>query len=191
MVRQFYTRDDQRLPQILKQQQRSIADIQRPTGTERGLAIANLTLAVAELQARQSITVFPANLAVSGNATVAPFPSATRDLDFAAPVGGRRTAVLTLGGLLTNSGGVSNSVQAFVEILHNGTRVWGTDSSVPKPTSAPSGWAEQVAAAVTVRVPAGAPPQLQVRIHRVGFTSTVTTLTLSQITATLTYGATY
>lgn len=189
MPRQFYISDEERLAKILKQQARSLSDVQRPTGTEREQTLARLQSAVAELDARKSQVFVASNLAVTGSATVNPFPSAVRELEFSAPAGGTRSGVLTVSGLLTNSGSPSNAVQAFVEILLRGSRVWAGEASVPRMTSAPAGWSEQISATVTIRAEANTPPPLSVRMYRVGFTSASTTLLLSDLTATLAYGA--
>ncbi len=184
MPRQFYVPDERRLTNILQQQARSLSDVQRPTGTEKERTLA-------ELGARMSETIQPGDLTVTGNATTNPFPTASRALAFPAPQGGRRAAVLTFSGMLTNSGSGSDAVTAFVEVVHAGTRVWTGEANVPRMTSAPAGWSEQVAGAVTIRVPSGASPALSIRLHRVGFTGTITTLALSEIVATLTYGGIY
>lgn len=49
MVRQFYVPDDKRLPAVLKQQARSLSDVQRPTGTEKDRTVRRLGETVAAL----------------------------------------------------------------------------------------------------------------------------------------------
>lgn len=54
MPRQFYISDEERLAKILKQQARSLSDVQRPTGTEREQTLARLQSMVDELSRQQA-----------------------------------------------------------------------------------------------------------------------------------------
>lgn len=147
---------------------------------------------VTELQARSMMSVSAANLAVSGNATTTPFPTATRSWTFPAPVGGRRKGLLAANWDYINSGGLTNTVSAFSELLQDGVVIWSSRGgvSVPYPTSSPGAWPVAETAAIPVDVPA-AGSTFGLRIHRVGFSSTTTTLTARNIAATLSYGDRY
>lgn len=141
---------------------------------------------VAELQARSTHFDSPANLSVTGNATTAPFPSATRNFSFPAPTGGRRAAVLTFSWDYTNSG--SSTVSAYADIRQGSTIIWQSPQgqSVPWGASAPPGWSPGASGLASVRVPAGG-STFSLRIHRVGFQTTTTTLSATNISAVLQY----
>lgn len=148
---------------------------------------AQVDSTVTELSNRSSHTATPANLSVSGNATVPPFPTATRNFTLTAP-NVRRSAILGFSAGLTNTGGSTTPVRAYVELLFDGTVVGRWDGSVPLATSAPTGWLETVNLFSFITVPAGSDPAFSVRIHRVGFTATSTTLTINDMTAFIQYG---
>lgn len=161
--------------------------------TVTGLSSAQETLAatVAELTNRATHQVSPSSLTVSGNATVAPFPSSSRSFSFPAPQGGRRSAILAFSCELTSS---SSSIAAsiFPELFQDTARIWGGEpAQVPRMTSAPAGWTESVNGFAAVRVPAGSAPSFTFRMHRVGFQSTSTTITASNMQAVLMYGDIY
>lgn len=151
-----------------------------------------LNAAVDELNARTMLTTTAANVSVTGNATTTPFPTATRSWTFNAPAGGRRRALLTANWDYTNSGGLSNTVSAFSELLQDGVVVWSSRGgiSVPIATSVPGAWLITESPTISVNVPADG-STFGLRIHRVGFSSTSTTLTARNIASTLTYGDRY
>lgn len=153
---------------------------------------AELSRTVSELEARRMLFVTAASTSVTGNATTAPFPTATRDFTFEPPEGGRRRALLSASWGYSNSGGLSTTVSAFSELLQGGTVVWSSRGgiSVPVATSAPGAWPVSESVTVPVSIPTGG-ATFTLRVHRVGFTTTSTTLTAQGISATLTYGDRY
>ena len=148
---------------------------------------ATVQSTVSELSNRSSHNTSPANLSVSGNATVPPFPTATRTFTLPAP-NTQRSAILGFSAGLTNTGGSTTPVRAYVELLFGATVVGRWDGSVPLATSAPTGWLETVNLFSFITVPSGSDPSFSVRIHRVGFTATSTTLTINNMTAFIQYG---
>lgn len=146
---------------------------------------------VNELSSRSTHQVSPANISVSGNATVAPFPTASRSFTFPAPAGGRRTAILIFSCEYTsNSSTISANI--FPEILQGGSTTWrGASVPVPAATSAPANWVPTTSSFASVQIPAGVSPEFTFRIHRVGFQSTSTTITASNMQAVLIYGDIY
>lgn len=152
-----------------------------------GRQIDGLNTTVTDLGNRRSYLTNPANLSVSGNATVAPFPTATRTFTLAAP-NVQRAASIGFTATMTNSGSVANSVSAFVELIYGGTVLSNTQVSVPRPTSAPPSWVDSVNFFSFATIPADSDPSFSIRITRVGFTSTSTTLTIRDMTAFIQYG---
>lgn len=153
---------------------------------------ATITATVEELDARRMIFTTAANLSVSGNATTAPFPSATRDFILDAPLLGRRRGLFSASWTYSNTGGSTNIVSAFSEILQDSTVIWSSKGgvSVPYVASSPGSWPVSETVSLPVSVPVSG-SLFQLRIHRVGFNSTTTTLTASSLTATLDYGDRY
>lgn len=153
---------------------------------------AEITRTIVELEARKMLYLEAANLSVSGNATVAPFPTASRSFTFASPEGGRRRGLLSVSWNYTNSGGSGTPVSAYAEIVQDGTTIWHSRGgiSVPYPTSAPGAWPVSEAVTLPVAVPSSG-SVYALKIHRVGFTATTTTLTAQGISSTLTYGDRY
>lgn len=149
--------------------------------------IDSLTTQTDELSNRRSYSTNPPNLSVSGNATVPPFPVSTQAFTLPAP-NVQRSAILGFSASLTNTGGSATPVRAYVELLFGATVVGRWDGSVPLATSAPTGWLETVNLFSFITVPAGATANFSVRLHRVGFTSTSTTLTINNMTAFIQYG---
>lgn len=148
---------------------------------------AELSSTVTEISSRVSHTTSPANLSVTGNATVPPFPTSTQVFTLPAP-NVQRSAILGFSAGLTNTGGSTTPVRAYVELLFGATVVGRWDGSVPLATSAPTGWLETVNLFSFITVPGGVDPTFSVRIHRVGFTATSTTLTINNMTAFIQYG---
>lgn len=156
--------------------------------TSQTVVIGN---AVTELSSRSTHQVSPASISVTGNATVAPFPTASRVFSFPAPATGRRTAILIFSCEYTSS---SSTVSAniFPEILQGGVTTWrGSSVPVPAATSAPANWVPTTSSFASVLVPADTSPEFTFRIHRVGFQSTSTTITASNMQAVLIYGDIY
>ena len=147
----------------------------------------SLSNTVLDLSNRRSYLTNPANLSVSGNATTAPFPTATRNFTLTAP-NVQRAASIGFTATMSNTGGVANSVSAFVELLYGSTVLSNTQISVPRPTSAPPSWVDSVNFYSFATIPPGSDPEFSVRITRVGFTSTSTTLTIRDMTAFIQYG---
>lgn len=152
---------------------------------------AEVRSAVTELSSRSTHQVSPANISVSGNATVAPFPTASRNFSFPAPAGSRRTALLVFScEYSSNSSTVSANI--FPEILQGGVTTYrGASVPVPAATSAPPNWVPTTSFFASVLVPSEVSPEFTFRIHRVGFQSTSTTITASNMQAVLIYGDTY
>lgn len=152
---------------------------------------ATLGLTVTELASRSTHQVSPASISVTGNATVAPFPTATRSFSFPAPAGGRRTAILIFSCEYSSSSSTI-SANIFPEILQGSATTWrGSSVPVPAATSAPADWVPTTSSFASVLIPAGANPEFTFRIHRVGFQTTTTTITASNMQAVLIYGDRY
>lgn len=152
---------------------------------------ATLGLTVTELASRSTHQVSPASISVTGNATVAPFPTATRSFSFPAPAGGRRTAILIFSCEYSSSSSTI-SANIFPEILQGSVTTWrGSSVPVPAATSAPANWVPTTSSFASVLIPAGTNPEFTFRIHRVGFQTTTTTITASNMQAVLIYGDRY
>lgn len=149
--------------------------------------LAVLSAAITELQERRSYSTTPADLSVTGTATTAPFPNATRAFTLPAPEGSR-VAMVGFSAELANTGGNTNPVNAFVELLYGSTVVARTDGGVPRAASAPAGWYPTVNFFTFLNIPSGSDPSFSVRLTRVGFTSASTTLSLQNMTAYVQYG---
>lgn len=155
-------------------------------GLQQDEIIANVT----ELESRSTHLATPASLAVTGSAVVTPFPSGLREIDFPAPVGGRRSAVLSFSWDYSNSG--SSTVSAYAEIIQGSNVIWRSPSgqSVPWGASAPAGWVPGASGVAAVQVPSPG-STFYLRLHRVGFQAITTTLTAFNIRAVLQYGDRY
>lgn len=151
-----------------------------------------LAATVAELDARRMVFTTAPSLSVSGNATTAPFPSASRNFNLEAPLLGRRRGLFSASWTYSNTGGSTNIVSAFSEILQDSTVIWSSKGgvSVPYVASSPGSWPVSETVSLPVSVPASG-SLFQLRIHRVGFNATTTTLTASSLSATLDYGDRY
>lgn len=152
-----------------------------------GRQIDGLSATITDLSNRRSYLTNPANLSVAGNATVAPFPTATRTFTLTAP-NVQRAASIGFTATMSNTGGTANSVSAFVELLYGSTVLSNTQVSVPRPTSAPPSWVDSINFFSFATIPASSDPTFSVRITRVGFTSTSTTLSINNMTAFIQYG---
>lgn len=172
------------------QLQQTVENALRATGGQLavlGSQIDTLTTTVTDLSNRRSYQTSPSNFSVTGNATVAPFPTATQTFTLPAPEV-QRSASIGFTATMTNSGGVANSVSAFVELLYGSTVLSNTQISVPRPTSAPPSWVDSINFFSFASIPAGADPTFSVRITRVGFTGVTTTLSITNMTASIQYG---
>ena len=152
-----------------------------------GRQIDTLNLTVNDLRSRRSYIVNPAALSVTGNATVAPFPTGTITFTMTAPEV-TRTAQIGFTATMSNTGGTANSVSAFVELLYGGVVLSNTQISVPRPTSAPTSWVDSINFYSFATIPGTVAPEFTVRITRVGFTGVSTTLTIDNMTAFIQYG---
>lgn len=148
--------------------------------------IEELNGQVTELTARRTMSVTPADLSVTGNATITPLPSATRTFDFPAP-DDSRAGVLLVSATFTNSNN-TQTARAFVEILFQSQVILRWDGAVPNNASAPAGWTESMSVARSITIPSGTAPVFTIRVSRLGFTTTTTTITMNNISATLQYG---
>lgn len=145
-----------------------------------------LGVTVSDLSNRRSYTASVPPVSQTNNTTVNPtFTSQTFTLP-APDVA--RSAIVGFSGRLTNSGGVANSVRAFVQLSYSGTPRARGDYAVPQSLSAPAGWEETPNFFFFSAIPAGADPEFTVSISRLGFSSEVTTLTLDNMTAFIQYG---
>lgn len=139
-----------------------------------------------DLRNRASYIDSPANLSITNNATTNP-PSVTRTFTLPAPEADR-AAIIGFSATLTNSGGTGTPVRAFVDLSYGGSVRARGDYQVPQTLSTPSGWIEQVNFFSFITVPSGSGPSFSVRLYRLGFTSTSTTLTMSNMSAFIQYG---
>lgn len=211
MVKPFYVPADKRLPTELKRIQRSLEDVQRPTGTEKdrtlmrvqaavvllatqqaelAAAQAATAAAVAELEARSAHSLSPANLSISA-ATPGVFPTEVRSLSFPAPVGGGRVATLALSAEFVRTT-ASGNVTIWIEILQNGVSTWKRSGAfyVGDTASAPAAWGNpSINEPMQLEVPNAAAASMQIRLHAHVFTAGTVTARMQNIRATLTYGA--
>lgn len=166
----------------------------RASSAQLGLVSRQLEMLdqqVTELRARGMHYVSPANLAVTGNATTAPFPVGTRNWTFPAPQGGGRRGLLNVSWVYTNSNN-SFVASAFSQILQDGVIIWSSNGgvAVPYPVSSPGPWPMSESVSLAVSVPSGG-STFSLRMYRVGTQSTSTTLTAANIAASISYGDKY
>ena len=145
-----------------------------------------ITRQISELTNRKTLTVTPADLSVTGKATVTPLPSATRVFAFPA-TDVNRSGLLIVSATFVNSNN-AHTARAFVEVLQGSTVIMRWDGAVPNATSSPAGWAETMSVARAISVTSGSNETFTIRMSRLGFTSTSTTLTMENINATILYG---
>lgn len=204
MVKQFYTPESARVASELKKVHRGLEDVQRPTGTEKDRTLlkvqaavsdlaaqqAEVEAAVAELSAQSVHTFQPAPLDVSAG-TPGAYPTFSRAMSFAAPVGGARVATLTLAAdfvRLSSSGNIT----IWLEILQAGTSTWKRTSAfyVGDVASAPAGWGDpSMNESVQLVVANAAQAGMTIRLHTHTFVAGVVNARMQNIAATLTYGA--
>lgn len=197
MVKQFYTPDTARLASELKKVHRGLEDAQRPTGTERDRtllkvqqAVGELDAAVAELTAQSVHTFQPAPVEVSAGAPGA-YPTFTRAMSFAPPVGGARVATLSLAAEFVRTS-ASGNITIWLEILQAGTSTWKRTGAfyVGDVASAPAGWGDpSMNESIQLVVANAAQAGMAIRLHTHTFVSGVVNARMQNIAATLTYGA--
>ncbi|WP_416444759.1 hypothetical protein AB3K78_15570 [Leucobacter sp. HNU] len=195
MPRQFYISDEERLAKILKQQARSLSDVQRPTGTEREQTLARLQSAVAELDARVASTISAPDFSVTatdpggapGNAN---WQSGQRQFVLPTPSGGARFADISVSGDLAGSSSAGTQPTAYLAIL-NGNSVVATEMvGVPKAGSAgyPPIWNPRFRLSADVLV-AATPFPLTIRLYVGAYSSGGNvTITVTSLSATVRYG---
>lgn len=144
-----------------------------------------ITRQISELTNRKTLTVTPANLSVTGNATILPLPSATRVFSFPAP-DVSRSGLLVVSAVFTSSN--TQTARAFVELFQGSTVIMRWDGAVPNNASAPAGWAESMSVARAVNITAGSDESFTLKITRLGYTTTASTITMENINATMLYG---
>ncbi|MEV8336968.1 hypothetical protein [Leucobacter sp. NPDC077196] len=196
MVRAFYTPTDKRLPRELLNIKKSIADAQRPTGTERERAllkiqeqVSSIQAVVDELQAQQTHTFQAAPIDISTD-TPNQYPAATRNLAFPGPAGGGRIATLGLSAEFERVS-ASGNITIWLEIVQNGVVTWRRSGAfyVGDPASAPPGWASPaINEPIQLKVANAAQANMQIRLYATTFVSQTVTAQMRNIVATLTYG---
>lgn len=197
MVRPFYTPAAARLASELRKTHRGLEDVQRPSGTERARTLMNLQktvgdldAAVAELTAQSVHTFQPAPLDVAAG-TPGAYPTFTRAMSFAPPVGGARVATLTLAAEFVRTSS-SGNITIWLEILQAGTSTWKRTSAfyVGDVASAPAGWGDpSMNESVQLTVANAAQAGMTIRLYTHTFVSGVVNARMQNIAATLTYGA--
>ena len=189
MVNPIYTRDDQRLPSELKRIQRSLDDVQRPTGTERERSLMRLEAQVAELQARSSHVATPPDIEITAT-TPGTFTSASGGMTFPAPEGGGRVATLQFSGEVIRVSS-SGNITVWMEVLLNGVTAWKRQAAfvVGDALSAPPAWGNpSLDNFLQLDVPGDAAANMTIRLHGHTFVAGAVTARMQNITATLTYG---
>lgn len=189
MGKLIYTRDDKRLPAMLKQTQRSIRDAQRPTGTERDQTMLQMREQVAELLARRSFTRRPADLSISVS-NPGSYPTATRAVQFPAPEGGGRIATVHLSAEFVRTSS-SGNINVFIEVLSAGSVVWKRQAAayVGDTASAPPGWGNPgMNDMFQIPVPTESAAELTIRIYGNTFVSGTVSARMQNIAMTLMYG---
>lgn len=176
MVKAYYTPDSRRLADTFKGMQKSVADVQRPTGTEKErllekLAAQQLILsdAIAELQARSSHQASPADLTLVYGTGFGQKGPATRSFSLPAPQGAQRTALLIGSGNFEWAGSASSSALGIRlrSELWLGNKMISTDvaevSNNPFVPAAFSG--DTMNFTASVNIPAGAPVPLELKLY--------------------------
>lgn len=189
MVNSIYISGEERLPESLKQINRSLSDIQRPTGTEKTQTVLQLQESVDELTARRSHTVTPADFSISAS-TPGQYPSASRSFSFPGPEGGGRVATLALSAEFVRTTS-SGNITIFLEILQNGVVTWRRLSAlvVGDTASAPPAWGNpSISDFIQIRVLNAAAASMQIRLYGHTFVSGAVTAEMRNIQATLEYG---
>lgn len=177
------------LSKELVQQSQTMNNALRATGGQLAVIAQQVDLlgsTVTDLANRRSYTASIPPMSQTNNTTVNP---TFTDQTFTLPAPEvARSAIVGFSGRLSNSGGAINSVRAFVQLTYAGTPRARGDYAVPQSLSAPVGWEETPNFFFFSRIPAGANPTFTVSLSRLGFNSTVTTLTLDNMTAFIQYG---
>ena len=149
--------------------------------------LASASTQITELYNRRTHVVNPADLSISNNATTSP-PSVTRTFSFPAPEGGARTALVFISADLTTTQASTQQVRAFVDMSYQGVPRAATDVPIGAGFSQPSWYSGKLNFQFYTTVANGETPDFTLRLARLGFTSTSTTVTASNITAIIQYG---
>ncbi|MFD5599171.1 hypothetical protein ACFWHR_03845 [Leucobacter sp. NPDC058333] len=176
MVSRIYTPDDKRLPAELRRMQKSLADTQRPTGTEiaRTLlkqqeAIDSALQAIAEIQARSTYQVAPPALKLTYGTGFGQKGPETLDFEMPGPLSGRRAATLIGSGTFEWAGDASTSALGIylrLELWQGSTLIAADVANVSNNPFIPAAFnGDSFAAAASVRIPAGANPKFQLRLY--------------------------
>lgn len=195
MARQFYIPDEQRLANTLQQQARSLADVQRPTGTEREQTLLKLQAALEELQARASKRVTTSDLSVkavdpgTGAGGTVIWANGQRDFSLPASTGSRRIAGVSVSGGLHSANTGNSMPMVFLLLLHGGQTVGSASYALPLTTGYyPPGWSSRFTMPVNLVLPSTATTltlRAYVSTYPQGGT---TTIDLTDLTASVTYG---
>lgn len=144
MVKQFYVASDRRLSNQLGALSRQVADIQRPTGTERDQSLLKLQQAVTDIQgqqatlaaqqadllARATFSTTPAGLTLIHGGSVGESGPVARTITLPPPVGSARSAVIYGSGSVAWTGTsttglqIGDSVTVGIEFRQNANRIW-------------------------------------------------------------------
>lgn len=141
---------------------------------------------VAEQFARSTLLARPADLSVTGNATVEPFPRALRSIVFNPPAGARVAQVEVYADWVSGDPG---NVNIYAYLSYEGkiiSRMDSTFASGVVPTLSVATEPRRYAAFATVILPEAGTANFTLTMIRTGFTSTSTTETFTRIEAYLT-----
>ena len=205
MVKSYYVPDSRRLADTFKGLQKSVADVQRPTGTEKErllekLAAQQLILsdAIAELQARSSHQATPADLTLVYGTGYGQKGPATRTFTMPAPTGARRTALLVGSGNFEwagSSGSAALGIRLRSELWLNGALIATDVAEVSNNPFIPASFSgDTMSFTASVKIPAGAPVQLELKLYGYRSADGGTTTDAGRVAAlsfTLTYGDKY
>lgn len=153
--------------------------------------LAVLAGQIDELTARFSATANIPTLAVTGNATIEPFPRVTVNVVVPGP-NVTRSARIDLQGLITES--PATGANLWLEAESPDGLLWRSERFyTPIYTGAPQEWSiqggSQFATSFNAIIPAGTTFTFTLRGVRTSFTSTPSTISLVNGLATVTYGA--
>lgn len=148
--------------------------------------LAVISKQVSDLSNRRSYIADVGSLAQTNATTVNPTFTSTSFTLPAPEV--PRSAIVGFSGRLSNSGGVANSVRAFVQLSYGGLPRARGDYAVPQSLSAPDGWEETPNFFFFSTIPSGSDPVFNISLARLGFNATPTTLTLDNMIAFIQYG---
>lgn len=203
MVMRYVSRE-KRVGIEIRRLQRSISDVQRPTGTEKARTLEQMQETIDKLALQQTAilatqaeqdarSAHPTSLAAVTISATTPglFPTVTRAMPFPPPVGGGRVATLSLSAEFVRVE-ASGNVTVWIEVLQNGVVTWRRTGAffVGDTASAPAAWGNpSINEPISLFVEDEADASMQIRLYAHVFTSGTVTARMQDIKATLTYGA--